>query len=102
MKQLGSLVGLRGVRMPFATVSSVSRCFSSSEPSHHTMRSGLVRRAISSTQSRRCWFLVNGFPAASVGVGIVFGSFRLARAIVYRCLYLHSRVRAPTTPLEGA
>ncbi len=51
-----------------ATASSVRRCFSASDPSHQTMRSGFVRRAISSTQASRWGFCVRGFPAESVGV----------------------------------
>ena len=38
--------------MPLSTASLVRRCFSSSEPSHQTIWSGLVSLAISSTQAR--------------------------------------------------
>src|SRR5262249_5001981 len=51
---------------PIAT--SVSFFFSSSEPSHHTILSGLVSAAISPIHSSRCGLRVSGLPAESVGM----------------------------------
>ena len=46
----GAAVGCRRRSVPSATMPSTSRRLSSSDPSHHTTRSGRVVRATSSTQ----------------------------------------------------
>jgi hypothetical protein len=54
--EFGFRLGSSRTRAPDATRSSVMRIHSSSEPSHHTIRSGVVSSATSSIQfsSRRC------------------------------------------------
>jgi hypothetical protein len=49
--QPGASAGLRRSSVPSASIWSMSRRFSSSDPSHHTTRSGRVVRATSSTQA---------------------------------------------------
>ena len=64
----GSFSWLSGIEDALARPPARSAArFSSSEPSHHTMRSGLVRRAISSTHARRVGFLVGAAVEEDVG-----------------------------------
>jgi hypothetical protein len=49
----GRLAGSSGMSVPDCTRPSHSRRYSASEPSHHWMRSGRVRRATCITHSRR-------------------------------------------------
>ena len=56
--ELGRFSELSGVRVPLATSSWVNRSHSASEPSHHSMRSGVVNSATSATQARRRLFFV--------------------------------------------
>src|SRR3954447_18751291 len=51
--ELARFAGSSRTREPAATSASVSRVHSSSEPSHQTMRSGVVRAATSSIQASR-------------------------------------------------
>jgi len=50
-KLLGRHSGFRRMRVPCCTIIFVSSSHSRVEPSHHTMLSGLVSRAMSRTQS---------------------------------------------------
>ena len=55
-KELGRFTGSSGTSVPAATSSAVSRSHSVGEPSHQTMRSGVVSSATSRTQSSsRAW-----------------------------------------------
>src|SRR5262245_48291232 len=54
--EFGRFTGSSGTNVPAATSSDVRRVHSCSEPSHHTIRSGVVSSATSRTQaSRRAW-----------------------------------------------
>ena len=59
--EFGRIFGFSWIIVPEATINLVRRCHSSSEPSHHSTRSGLASWAISSTHSSNCLFLVGGF-----------------------------------------
>jgi hypothetical protein len=60
-----------GTRVPASTSLSVSRCHSSSEPSHQTIRSGWVSSATSRTQASRRLCEVGAFSSPeSVGAAM--------------------------------
>ena len=65
-KLLGRFAGLSRFIVPLATISSQRRMYSSSLPSHQTIRSGLARAAISRTHSsRRGWRTYAGADTAA-------------------------------------
>ncbi len=64
--ELGRSSGFSRVKVPASTISWVRRSHSASEPSHHSMRSGCVRLATSSTHSSNFLFFVGGFSKPAI------------------------------------
>src|SRR3954451_21590672 len=72
--EFGRLASLNLVNVPASTSSWQRRSYSSADPSHHSMRSGVVRAATSSTHARSFLLLVGGVVVTAICLpGIVAG-----------------------------
>ena len=81
------------VKVPVRTSRSQSRSYSSAEPSHHSTLSGLVRAAISSTQSRSLRLAVGGVIGWCLRSASVLRWLRVDHMIA--CLTTSSPGRSP-------
>src|SRR5579875_2992958 len=72
-KLLGCFSAFRRVRVPDSTSSLVSRSHSSSDPSHHTTRSGVVSSATSRTQAMSFLCRVGALSRPGTVLAVVLG-----------------------------
>src|ERR1019366_2801068 len=68
--ELGRLASLSLVNVPWSTSNCVSLSYSSADPSHHSMRSGVVSAAISSTHARSLLLVVGGVMRGDLRGGV--------------------------------